>query len=97
MEILKAFFGELRKVCLHATGAEHHSDRAHGNGTFLRCTLQDLRVMKEFRSADLERYKVVQDGLLEHMYETYRPRDSTDVTPRVKALETKVEAHGTRI
>ena len=53
--------------------------------------------MQEFRSMELERHKSVQGGLLEHIYETYQPRDSTDVTPRLKALETKVEAQGITI
>ena len=53
--------------------------------------------MQEFHSAELDHHKAVQDGLLEHIYKTYQPRDSTDVTPRVKAPETKVEAHGTTI
>ena len=43
--------------------------------------------MEEFRALEFERHKSVQDGLLEHIYETYQPRDSTDVTPRLKALK----------
>ena len=53
--------------------------------------------MQEFRLMEFERHKSVQDGLLEHIYDTYQPRDSTDVTPRLKALETKVEAQGITI
>ena len=97
MGSLKAFFDELRQVRVHAAGAERYRNRAYRNGTFLHCTLQELRVMREFCSMELERHKSVQDGLLEHIYETYQPRDSTDVTPRVKAIETKVEAHGITI
>ena len=97
MGSLKGFFDELRQVRVHAAGAEHHTDRAHRNGTFLHCTFQEMRIMEEFRALEFERHKSVQDGLLEHIYETYQPRDSTDVTPRLKALETKVEAHGVAI
>ena len=28
---------------------------------------------------------------MEHIYETYQPRDASDVTSRVKALDTKLE------
>ena len=97
MGSLKVFFRELRHVRVHAAGAELHSDRAHCNGTFLHCTLQELRVMGDFCLSDLKRHKSVQDSLLEYVYETYQPRDSIDVTPRVKALKTKVEAHITTI
>ena len=97
MRSLKAFFDELWQVRVHAAGAEHHRDRAYRNGTFLHCTFQEMRVMQEFRSMEFERHKSVQDGLLEHIYETYQPRDLTDVTPCPKALETKVEAQGITI
>ena len=97
MGSLKAFFDELRYVRVHTAGAEHHRDREYRNGTFLHCTFQEMKVMQEFCSMKLERHKLVQDGLLEHIYETYQPRDLTDVTLLVKALETKVEAHGTAI
>ena len=53
--------------------------------------------MQEFCSTELERHKSVQDGLLEHIYGKYQPRDSTDVTPRLKALKTKVQAQGITI
>ena len=56
-----------------------------------------MRIMEEFRALEFDRHKSVQDGLLEHIYETYQPRDSTDITPRLKALETKVEAQGVAI
>ena len=94
---LKAFFDELWQVRVHAAGVEYHRDRSYRNGTFLHCTFQEMRVMQEFRSMELERHQSVQDGLLEHIYETYQPRDFTDVTPRLKALETKVEAQGITI
>ena len=35
--------------------------------------------------------------MLERIYETYQPRDSTDVTPCVKALETKIKAQASTI
>ena len=94
---LKSFFDELRKVRVHASGAEFHTNIARKHGMFLHCTLQALRIMQEFREADFERHKSVQDGMLEHIYETYQPRDSSDVTPRVRALETKVDAQAVTI
>ena len=66
---LKAFFDELRHARVHAVWAELHSNRAHRNRTFLHCTLEELRVMKEFQYAELKRHKF-QDGLLKHIYET---------------------------
>ena len=97
MGSLKAFFLELRKVRVPVTGAEYHADIARKHGILLHCTLQELRVMEEFRAADFVRHQSVQDGMLEHIYETYQPRDSTDVTPRAKALETKIKAQALTI
>ena len=91
MGSLRGFFLELRKVRVQATGAEHHTDYGNKHGILLHSTLQELRIMEEFRAADFVRHRMVQDGMIEHIYETYQLRDSTDVTPRVKALETKLE------
>ena len=47
--------------------------------------------MYEFREVDFVRHRSVQDGMIEHIFETYQPRDGADVTSRVRALETKAE------
>ena len=91
MGSLRGFFLELRKVRVQATSAEHHGDYGNKHGILLHNTLQELQIMDEFRAADFIRYRTVQDGMIKHIYETYQPRDSTDVTPRVKVLETKLE------
>ena len=97
MGSLKAFFNELRQVRVHAAGAEHHRDRAYLNVFFLHCTFQEMRVMQELRSIELERHKSIQYRLLKHLYETHQPHDSMDVTPRLNALEIKVKAQGITI
>lgn len=94
---LKIVFDELRKVRVRAVSAINHSDRAQRNGTFLHCTLHALWVMDEFRQAEIERHPAIQNGLLQFVFETYQPRDSTDLSPCVTALETLTASHTSSI
>ena len=91
MGSLRGFFVKLRSVRVHASGAKYHEDFGKKHGIYLHSTLQELRIMDEFRAADFVRHRSVQDGMVEHIFETYQPRDGSDVTFRVKALKTKVE------
>ena len=91
MGSVRGFFLELRGVRVHASGAEYQDDFAKKHGRYLHSSLQELRVMHEFRSADFVRHRSVQNGMMEHIFETYQPRDGADVTSRVKTLKTKAD------
>ena len=91
MGSVRGFFIELRAVRVHASGAEYQEDFAKKHGRYLHSSLQELRIMQEFRAADFVRHRSVQNGMMEHIFETYQPRDGADVTSRVKILETKAE------
>ena len=56
MGSLRGFFVELRKVRVHASDAEYPGDFAKKHGIYLHSTLQELRIMEEFRAADFVRH-----------------------------------------
>ena len=68
MGSLRGFFVELRSVRVHASGAEYHDDFAKKHGIYLHSSLQELCIMDEFRAADFVRHRLVQDGMVEHIF-----------------------------
>ena len=70
------FFEECRVARVHASGAHYFATPLKQNAAFLHGTLQELRVMKEFQTAGFGGHKLVKDGLLDHIYESYVSRDS---------------------
>lgn len=83
---LRIFFEECRVARVHASGAHYFATPLKQNAAFLHGTLQELRVMKEFQTAGFGGHKLVKDGLLDHIYESYVCRDS--VADASEALKT---------
>ena len=72
---LRIFFEECRVARVHVLGAHYFATPLKQNATFLHGTFQELRVMREFQTAGFGGHKLVKDGLLDHIYESYVSRD----------------------
>jgi hypothetical protein len=98
LESLRGFFEELRKVRVDASAAHLAATPADVNALFLHCTLQELRVMREFKALDWAGHPCNQRSLVDHLHATYLPRSALaaqrggGIDKRVTALETQVSS-----
>ena len=76
-----------------AAGAQFHTTPVEQNACFLHHTLQELRVLKEFRDGGFGGNKAVKEGLLDHMFESYVTRDVVaDSSAKLKTAGDTAEA-----
>ena len=71
-------------------GAQYYTDPLQQNASFLHHTLQELRVLKEFKDSGFGGNKAVKEGLLDHIFESYVSRDS--VVNSAAKLKTALDA-----
>ena len=97
---LKAFFKELRAVRRSASSAQNAKTVQDRNALFLHATLQELRVMRLFKEQDWKNHPAIQQGLVEHIHQTYLSRSAWagtsggkggGVETRLNLVESKLE------
>ena len=74
LQSLKAFFKELRAVRRSASSAQNAKTVQDMNAMFLHGTLQELRIMRLFKEHDWKNHPAIQQGLVEHIHQTYLSR-----------------------
>ena len=98
LESLRSFFEELRKVRVDASAAHLAATPLEINSLFLHCTLQELRVMREFKEMDWTGHPCNQRSLMDHLHATYLPRSilaaerGGGMENRVKDLEAAMKS-----
>jgi hypothetical protein len=81
------FFEECRGAQVRASGAHYFTTPLKQNAVFLHGAFQELRAMKEFQTSGSGGHKLVKDGLLDHIYESYVSQDSiADVSTDLKMV-----------
>ena len=76
-----------------AAGAQYYTNPVEQNACFLHHTLQELRVLKEFKDGGFGGNKAIKEDLLDHIFESYVTRDAvTDSTAKLKSAGDTVEA-----
>ena len=76
LQSLKAFFKELRAVRRSASSAQNAKTVQDMNAMFLHGTLQELRIMRLFKEHDWKNHPAIQQGLVEHIRQTYLSRSA---------------------
>ena len=90
---LRIFFEECRVARVHASGAHYFATPLKQNAAFLHGTFQELWAMREFQTAGFGGHKLVKDGLLDHIYESYVSRDSVaDASDALKTAAAEATA-----
>ena len=77
VKCLKVLFDELYKARAGAQAAHRVSNRRKQTALFLHFTLQEVRVLDEFKATEWKKHPKILANLTEHLVETYQPRDSS--------------------
>ena len=86
-DAVRILFKELSVAQVGAAGAQYHKTPAQQNACFLHHTLQELRVLKDFKDGDFGSNKAINEGLLDHMFESYVTRDTVRIPPLILSLQ----------
>ena len=86
VKALHVLFNELHWVRAGARSAHMLKDTRKQAILFLYHTLQEVRVLEEFKAGEFRNYPKILATLLEHLVKTYQPRDNSGLT-QVGALE----------
>ena len=84
---LKVMLDEVHTVRVHTISAHLMTD-SQGMGTFLHATLQELRVLTDFRDKMIENHHLVRASMVAHLFNTYVPKSELDLT---KSSNTSLE------
>ena len=80
---------EIRKVRVHATST-HLLPRAKGVGLILHATLQELRMLKEFKVVLIKNYPLIPSSMFTHLFNTYIHKTELDLAKSsMSSLEIK--------
>ena len=95
---LKVLFDELHKVRGRGVGAIRAATPAKATALYLHYTLQEFRVLQDFKTQNWSEHPKIVANLTEHILETYLPRDAqggtklTTLASDVGGLMTRVQS-----
>ena len=76
---LKVMINEVHKERVHTSSA-HTMKSPEGLGRFLHATLQELRVLKDFKVKMTENHHLVRAATATHLFITYIPKSEMDLS-----------------
>ena len=86
---LKVMLAEVHKVRVHASSARIMKG-PQGLGLFLHATLQELRVLKDFKEKKIENHHLLWAAMVTHLFNTYIPKSEMDLSKlNTSSLEIK--------
>ena len=90
VKALRVLFNELHLVGMGARLAHMIKDTRKQTAVYLYHTLQKVRILEEFKDDEFRNHPKILANLLEHLVETYQPRDDSGLT-QMGALERSVQ------
>ena len=90
MKALRVLFNELHRVRSGAPSAHMITDARKQTSVYMYHTLQEVRILEEFKTDEFRNHPKILANLLEHLVETYQPRDDSGLT-QVGALKRLVQ------
>ena len=76
---LKMMLNEVHKVRVHAS-SPHLMQGPQGLVGFLHVTLQELRVLKDFKEKMIENHHLVRAAMVTYLFNTYTPKLEMDLS-----------------
>ena len=76
---LKVMINEVHKERVHTSSA-HIMKGPEGLGLFIYATLQELRVLKDFKEKKIGNHYLVRAAMVNHLFNTYLPKSEMDLS-----------------